>query len=83
MTDLDLLRRAGTLLYGPNWQRALARGLEVNERTARRWAAGDSPVPGWAWGAIAERLTAQRRQLGAVGRSMRSVAREARARAKD
>lgn len=26
-------------------QRALARALGVNERTVRRWVAGDSPIP--------------------------------------
>lgn len=36
----DDLRAAGELLYGPRWQTALARDLNVADRTVRRWAAG-------------------------------------------
>lgn len=39
------LAEAGALLYGPQWQRALARDIGVSERTMRRYAAGDTPVP--------------------------------------
>lgn len=86
VTDLELLRRAGSLLYGTNWQRALARGLgplhphgarpSIDERTVRRWAAGDRPVPVWAWGAMASLLTVRRGELSDLGRSMRETARE-------
>ena len=41
----DLLTKCGEALYGPRWQRELAAALEVDERTMRRWVAGDSPVP--------------------------------------
>lgn len=40
-----ILRQAGEALYGPHWQTALARALQVNDRTMRRWIAGDSPLP--------------------------------------
>lgn len=39
------LERVGQALYGPQWQSALARALGVNDRTMRRWVAGDSTVP--------------------------------------
>lgn len=40
------LRRRCTQLYGAaRWQTALARELQVNDRTVRRWVAGQSPVP--------------------------------------
>ena len=39
MADNRLLIRAGFLLYGLNWQTALAQDLGVNVRTVRRWAA--------------------------------------------
>lgn len=42
---LDLLTKAGEALYGPRWQSELARDLDVDDRTMRRWVAGDSPVP--------------------------------------
>jgi DNA-binding transcriptional regulator YiaG len=41
----DLLREAGQALYGDLWQSALARDLNVNDRTVRRWVANDSPLP--------------------------------------
>ncbi len=31
--------------FGAGWQSKLARFLEVNPRTVRRWAAGEWPVP--------------------------------------
>ena len=45
MTPTEL-RRLGERLYGDNWQTALARTLQVNPRTVRRWAAGDTEIPG-------------------------------------
>ena len=35
----------GEALYGPRFQRELARDLGVNERTVRRWLAGDTSPP--------------------------------------
>lgn len=35
-----LLVQCGEALYGPQWQSALARDLDVSDRTMRRWAAG-------------------------------------------
>lgn len=40
-----LLVEAGEALYGPLWQSALARDLDISDRTVRRWVAGTSPVP--------------------------------------
>ena len=40
-----LLVECGEALYGPQWQSALARDLEVSDRTVRRWVAGTSDVP--------------------------------------
>ncbi len=43
---VDELRLYCARLYGRHrWQTALARELQVNDRTVRRWAAGASPVP--------------------------------------
>jgi hypothetical protein len=44
MTPADLARVASTI-YGRNWQTPLAEDAGVNDRTVRRWAKGDSPVP--------------------------------------
>lgn len=35
----------GEALYGPRFQRELAEALNVNERTMRRWVAGDTSPP--------------------------------------
>lgn len=35
----------GEALYGPRFQRELATALNVNERTMRRWIAGDTSPP--------------------------------------
>jgi hypothetical protein len=45
----DLLREAGTLLYGDRWQSALAEAIDVHPRTMRFWAAGDREMPEGAW----------------------------------
>lgn len=41
----ELLIRIGVALYGPRFQRELAAALGVNERTVRRWVAGDTSTP--------------------------------------
>ena len=46
MTPLELQRRA-TVLYGADWQTALARRIRVDARTVRRWKAGDRAIPEW------------------------------------
>ena len=46
------LKSAGEALYGPRWQSALARRLGVDDRTVRRWLAGDREIPGPAIAAI-------------------------------
>ena len=41
------LRKICVNLYGESgWQSALARDLEIDSRSVRRWVAGDIPVPG-------------------------------------
>lgn len=54
MTDHELLNLTATALYGALWQNALARALDINERTVRRWASGDAPVPIGVWHDISE-----------------------------
>ncbi len=41
----SILRAAGEALYGPLWQSALARDIDVTDRTMRRWVGGDNPIP--------------------------------------
>ena len=44
-----LLVEVGEALYGSQWQSALARDLQVSDRTVRRWVAGVYPMPSWVY----------------------------------
>ena len=49
------LRLAGDMLYGTReWQSQLARDLEVNSSTVRRWLAGTRQISEATWDQIAE-----------------------------
>lgn len=39
------LHRLAERLFGTGWQSKLARHIETNPRTVRRWASGEIPVP--------------------------------------
>ena len=41
---IEQLQQAGRLLYGDQWQSNLARALDVDDRTVRRWASGESAI---------------------------------------
>lgn len=43
--DQNTIIQYGEALYGPRFQRELAQALGVNERTMRRWVAGDTTPP--------------------------------------
>lgn len=47
-------RALGLAGFGHGWQSAMARALNVNTRTVRRWASGETPVPGRIWEALAK-----------------------------
>lgn len=59
----DLLRECGEALYGPQWQSALARDLQVADRTVRRWAAGDFGMPEGLAGEVLEALRRRRNEI--------------------
>lgn len=42
--EREQLDALGDFLYGPRWQSELGRALDVNFRTTRRWASGESRV---------------------------------------
>lgn len=46
MTPTELETRAAAM-YGADWQSQLARRIDVDARTVRRWKAGDREIPGW------------------------------------
>jgi hypothetical protein len=40
-----LLQQVGEALYGPRWQSDLARDLEIDDRSIRRYLAGEREIP--------------------------------------
>jgi hypothetical protein len=42
---IDYVRATGLVLYGEQWQSALAADLKVSDRAVRRWVAGDANPP--------------------------------------
>ena len=76
----NILQEVGRALYGDIWQSELARDLGCNDRTVRKWNAGDAPIPEYLRGEVAEicrrrgdRLIEIAGQLGAIaGRAQAS-----------
>jgi len=44
MNDIQKLEMIGLSMFGEQWQSAIAKKLGVNDRTVRRWAAGDIQI---------------------------------------
>lgn len=64
--DPSELEAQCTVLYGQKrWQTALAEELQVNDRTVRRWVAGEAPIPHTA--ALTIRLMAFLDELSWLG----------------
>ncbi|MEP3245087.1 MAG: transcriptional regulator [Sneathiella sp.] len=57
MEKRDILEKAGQALYGPEWQSKLARALDINVRSVRRWVTGDQNISDGVWNDIARLLT--------------------------
>lgn len=65
----DLVVSASALLFGPEWQRTLARALgpfhpagareAIDDRLVRRWASGDREIPDWVIPALTRMLDAR------------------------
>lgn len=41
----EFLAKVGVACFGNTWQTDLAKALTVNNRTVRRWASGETPIP--------------------------------------
>lgn len=63
-----LLRECGKALYGQQWQSALARDLQVADRTVRRWAAGEFGMPPGLCVELRQLLNQRRAELDALCR---------------
>jgi hypothetical protein len=71
----NILQEVGRALYGDIWQSELARDLGCNDRTVRKWNAGDAPIPEYLGGEVAkicrrrgDRLIEIAEQLGATAK---------------
>lgn len=78
----DLLVSAGSLLFGSEWQRPIARMLgplhpeggrgTIDDRLVRRWASGERPIPDWVIPAIQRTIASRATELSAMaGRLVR------------
>jgi hypothetical protein len=68
----DLLREIGEAMYGARWKKDLAGDLGVNERTIRRWSAGEWPVPAGTYDALRKLIDTQALAVERVKRRMRA-----------
>jgi hypothetical protein len=64
------LIQVGEALYGPRFQRELAEALGVNERTMRRWVAGDFEPPESLQADLVRLLRERRDVINALVRAM-------------
>lgn len=60
----EQLQKAGRLLYGDQWQSALARALDVDSRRIRQWMSGDRPISDWVEGEIMQILKDNHAAIG-------------------
>ncbi len=60
------LVQVGEAMYGPRWMTDLARDLDVNDRTVRRWDSGATPIPAYLWDDIAGVARRRRDRLAEV-----------------
>lgn len=44
-----LLRQVGEVLFGASWQAELSAQISVSDRSMRRWASGQDPIPPGVW----------------------------------
>jgi hypothetical protein len=65
MDAIDQLRLVGHAIYGPDWQRPIARALgplhprpreALDDRLVRRWISGERPAPRWLTTALIDLL---------------------------
>ena len=63
---IALLKEAGEALYGPRWQREVARLLDVLDVRVRDWQAGRRPIPADIWPRINVALEAKKAAVAAA-----------------
>lgn len=54
-----LLRQVGEVLFGSSWQVEMAKLTNVSDRSMRRWASGEDPIPPGIWRELHEHARGQ------------------------
>lgn len=67
----------GEALYGPRWQVRMSIALDVNDRTVRRWYAGELPIPDRLYDDLAALCLKRRSGLDEAVRLLRLESRQA------
>lgn len=62
----EIIEDVGRALYGPNWQRQLARNLGVSEMSIRRWRLGTTSMPATAVDEMAKLLSERQQQIAST-----------------
>jgi hypothetical protein len=72
----DLLIKAASVLFGPEWQRPIARTLgllhpeggrsTIDDRLVRRWASGERPIPDWVIPALQRAIASRAAEFSAM-----------------
>lgn len=73
MISPALLARTGRTLYGAQWQSALAWDIGRNEKTVRRWASRESPIPDWLPAELARLLELRGMDIGHLLAELREL----------
>lgn len=69
----EVMEAVGTVLYGPNWQRQLARSLGVSEMSIRRWRTNQTTMPADAVAEMAALLVERKREIAATHERLRGA----------
>ena len=63
MNDIQKLEMIGVAMFGEQWQSAIAKKLGVNDRTVRRWAAGEIQINQNIFADLQRAIIERQRQL--------------------
>ena len=60
---VNILEKAGLASFGKQWQTAMSKVLNVNARTVRRWASGETPLPATLKHELLKHLKCRKRDM--------------------
>ena len=63
MNDIQKLKMIGMAMFGEQWQSAIAKKLGVNDRTVRRWVAGEIQINQNIFADLQRAIIERQRQL--------------------